>query len=100
MDSIFATGTFLGRTITVCVTKENDNISITFNGKSDEFLMKYLDQKMEEVEPIGGTYYPSKNELLGYYQILNGSFFDKLINIVVEGEVEMIPYDDDPNIIY
>lgn len=100
MDSVIATGNYRGDVITVIVSKENDQFSITFNGLKDQILQDRVEMIIEKLKPIGGTYHMTKNDLLGWYCALNEKFFDKLIHIIVEGEMESIPFDDDPNIIY
>lgn len=94
MDSVIATGKYYGETITVIVSKENEDMSITFNGVQNLFLQRYIEYRIEELPFIGGTYRIRKTELLGWYFVLKEKFFEKLIHIVVEGELETIPFED------
>ena len=53
----------------------------------------YLDILLEEPEPIGGTYYPEKYEPLNVYYTLKDRYFDKLLEIEVEGDLGTIPFE-------
>lgn len=100
MDSVIATGKIGEELITVIVTKEKDKFSITFNGKEDNKQRLMLEMMIDALPPTGGTYYPTKNDLFAYHSVLETMFFTELINIIVEGELDTMPYEDDPNTIY
>lgn len=100
MDSVIATGKIGDDIVTVIVSKENEKFSITFNGEQDVLLEDILKKSISIAPLIDGYYIPTNDMLLGFYNTLNTVWFDKLIHIIVEGEMETIPYDDDPNIIY
>ena len=53
----------------------------------------WLELLLEDPEPLGGTYWPSKYEPLNVYYTLKDRYFDELIEIVVEGELGRIPYE-------
>lgn len=94
MDSVIATGKIGDSTITVIVTKENDEFSITFNGREDPLARDMLEKMIDLLPVMGGTYYATKDDLFAYYDVLNTMYFTKLIHIVVEGELDTIPNED------
>lgn len=94
MTIVKAKGKLQNGVFDVLVKKENDVISLTFNGEKDALLMEMLKARINAASPIGGTYYPDETEILAYYHSLKTNFFDELMDISVEGELETIPYEE------
>lgn len=61
-------------------------------------LQMQFDALQDEGLPIGGTYYPEKGSILAVHNILENHFFDAVISIECDDELEKIPYEE--NVIY
>lgn len=86
---ITAIGELYGNIITVTV----EDLKILYNGEENLLLEVHMEKCIENELAVGGTYYPTKDEMLCYYNVLSNNFFNKLISIEVEGELETIPND-------
>lgn len=93
MLRVTATGMINGNEIEVDAELKKDRWIL-----SEPFLQHRFDMLLDKDLPIGGTYYPEKGSLLAAHNILENHFFDKLIRIEPEGELEKIPFEE--NVIY
>lgn len=69
------------------------------DGKFKE-LNLYLEMLLEDPKPLGGTYWPEKFDPLNVYYTLRDRYFDKLIDIVVDGDLGKIPTEEGEDLIY
>ena len=90
MTTIIAKGSINGKKMTIVCTGTNDNPTVTFNGKKDEHLLKWLNM----APPLGNNFYYDKPSIAAYYHVLNTVCFDHLDSIEVDGKIEPIPYED------
>lgn len=94
MNKIIAKGKLIKIEMEVVCFESEEGLSFEFNGNEDSFLERIFRNELEKRKPIGGTFYPKTNSLLNAYNVLNsGRFFDELISIKVEGEIEEIPFE-------
>ena len=75
---IKANGRKNGKSMTVTY----DNGAWKFNGKTDIVLQTEIEVHIEMRHPVGGTFYPEKDDILNYINVLRSYFFDRW------GEVE------------
>lgn len=106
MAKIKVNGMIFGRYCTFEIYVENKRLIINCISKNlPPKLIALFEQRLkrciEAAEPIAGTYYPPYNTLNAVYSgIMNDLFYAGPVHIVIEGELEPIPYDDDPETIY
>ena len=74
----------------ITVTKVRRKITVYVNEEESEIMKENLIFKGEMLS-VGGTYYPSINTLLFYYNVLAQLGY----NVTVIGKLEEIPYKDD-----
>ena len=74
----------------ITVTKVRRKITVYVNEEESEIMKENLIFKGEMLS-VGGTYYPSTNTLLFYYNVLAQLGY----NETVIGKLEEIPYKDD-----
>lgn len=94
MDKVTATGTLFGQTIKVECEKRDGDLVLDFDGRENAFFEKIAREGLEDVRPVGGTYFPPANSLLNAYNYFQYYFFDKLTSIEIEGEIEEVPYEE------
>ena len=95
MGKIFAAGIFEGTYTEVTAVLKSGEISITQEGVVNPNLQAYFDYLNSRSYPVGGTYFPLKNSLLSLYNLLANYFFDSQTEpIVLEGELEQLPYEE------
>ena len=94
MTTIIAKGSINGKKMTIVCTGTNDNQTVTFNGKKDEHLLKWLNMGIQMAPPLGNNFYYDKPYIAAYYHVLNTVCFDHLDSIEVDGKIEPIPYED------
>ena len=93
MSKITAIGKLFGEKIKVECEKTNGEIIISVNGEEDEFVEEYIETLLSKRYPVGGSYCPPENSMLNVWNVLKYRFFDELISIEVEGEIEEIPFE-------
>lgn len=106
MAKIKVNGMIFGRYCTFEIYDENERLAVNCISKNlSPALIRLFEQRLkwciDTAEPIAGTYYPPYNTLNAAYSgIMNGLFYAGPVQIIIEGELEPIPYDDDPDIVY
>jgi len=96
MAKIIAVGIYNGVTTRLEVIMKQDKATIVIKDEDEEIIkrvQKRFDEKLINIPPIGGTYYPASNSLLGAYSVLQSSFFDsKPTQLTVIGNIGTIPF--------
>ena len=106
MAKIKVNGMIFGRYCTFEIYVENEQLILNCISQNlSPGLIALFEQRLkyciETAEPIAGTYYPLHNTLNAAYSgIMNGLFHAGPVHIVIEGELEPIPFEDNPNTIY
>lgn len=77
-------------TIVECRIKDN-KITFLFDGEKNSFEEKNVRSLMRQQKPFGGTYYPPVNSALNVYNVLENYYFDRLLSIECDGELEEMP---------
>ena len=105
MAKIKANGWIFGRYCTFEIHVENEQLMVNCISQNlSPALIALFEQRLkwciDTAEPIAGTYYPPYNTLNAAYSgIMNGLFYAGPVQILIEGELEPIPYDD-PDTVY
>lgn len=95
MAKITATGKWHGMKFTIIASDEDGELKLTeVDGNQYSLIDDHYDDCAEMMTPLGGTYYPEADSMLGAYTILTNDFFDELISIDVEGDIGTIPYEE------
>lgn len=94
MSKIIAIGEYYGDEITVEVTQKDGEFIVSMYDYESSILKEHLLNCIKNQHAMGGTYFPDPNSLLAAYNVLNHNFFDKVIDIRVDGDIEEIPYED------
>lgn len=94
MSKITVVGKFFGEQIEIECEKTNNEIITSVDGEENEFVEEYLETLLSKRYPVGGSYCPPENSMLNVLNVLKYRFFDELISIKVEGEIEEIPFEE------
>lgn len=98
MGKIIASGIYCGNRITVEAVVEDGTLLILMDEKEVPDLQNRFDELVKVQPAMGGTYFPDEDSLLAAYNVLQNTFFDKLENIIVKGDIGEIPNEE--NTIY
>lgn len=91
---IKATGTFENRPLTVsCVENEKDLIFL-FDNHFDSVKEKRIKEEMKKRHIIAGSFSPEEHSMLNVKNVLEFYFFDKLVSLEVEGDIEELPFEE------
>lgn len=89
-NMIKAVGAINGKTI-VAIYEDGE---FTFNGEKNIELEVKAKYHISKCHPIGGTYYPAKNDAINIYNVFENWLFDKLIRISEKDEpIEEMPFE-------
>ena len=94
MGKIIASGIYCGNRITVEAVVEDGTLLILMDEKEVPDLQNRFDELVKVQPAMGGTYFPDEDSLLAAYNVLQNTFFDKLENIIVKGNIGEIPNED------
>lgn len=80
------------RKITV---EENDGkITVCVDGCESPWWKLILDELCNHLDPVGGTFYPQKETMLGYYFALRDGYLGDELKLEVEDDIGTIPYEE------
>lgn len=94
MGKVIASGIYCGNRITVEAVVEDGTLLILMDEKEVPDLQNRFDELVKVQPAMGGTYFPDEDSLLAAYNVLQNTFFDKLENIIVKGDIGEIPNED------
>lgn len=93
MGKVIASGIYCGNRITVEAIVEDGTLLILMDEEEVPDIQKRFEELIKVQPAMGGTYFPDENSLLTAYNVLKHTFFDKLDEISVEGDIGEIPFE-------
>lgn len=80
---------------TLTITDDNGKIVVCENDNVDEGWKTMLDDMVENMPPVCGTFCPEPDTMLGYYLLFTETPFGDLFKVVrVDGDVGEMPFEE------
>lgn len=102
MSQINAKGKLDRVEVNVQVILEDGLPIIEVEGEFDESVQKRFNELLKSAPSMGGTFYPQSNTLLAAFSVLESTFFDEGVPVVMEsvGDIGEVPTYDIEGIVY
>lgn len=80
----------------IITVEETENGIIVYDtNRKLKLLKEIFDRYIPLIEPIGGTFYPEKDTMLGYYFLLKEGLYSNMVKeLTIEGDIGEIPHEE------
>lgn len=74
--------------LSIVIQEDGNGITAFCQGQEDASITEMLNLVLQRAEPMGGTFYPRPNTMLGYYHALRTLG----MHVIVEGDLGTMPH--------